>query len=134
MYIATHRVVRGDQEGVNGFIHSHEGMTWPSDPESLLQLREADPGKLVGQRLGLEPVGGNRVRCYLDFLAPDGRMDVVDRLISELRSQLNEAPPLVVHVDSGVALFGCEFGGLDARYEWFDELVECARQLQDGTP
>ncbi|MCB9760481.1 MAG: hypothetical protein H6739_11635 [Alphaproteobacteria bacterium] len=69
MYATAHRVVTAHGEtGINGFYHVHgRDFTWPDDPWTL---PETNPGQLVGDDVKVQP-GGNRVRAYLDVLAPD---------------------------------------------------------------
>jgi hypothetical protein len=67
VYLTAHRVVSTTSgiEGVNAFYHVH-GTGWTdldSDPETA-------PGQLVRINRAL-PAGGNRVRSYLDVIAPD---------------------------------------------------------------
>jgi hypothetical protein len=68
MYVAAQRVVgREGREGINTFLYLH-GETWES-PASFLP--EQRPGELAHQHVEVQPPG-NRVRSYLDVLAPDG--------------------------------------------------------------
>jgi hypothetical protein len=69
MYATAHRV-RSPQgvEGVNAFLHKHgPDFSWPSEP---WRLPEENPGRIVIQKVAIEP-GGNNVRSYLDVIAPD---------------------------------------------------------------
>jgi hypothetical protein len=67
MYLVAQRVLRPQtgEEGINAFHYVHGGGDWvfPPDPED-------DPGELINSNV-LIPVGGNRVRSYLDVVAPD---------------------------------------------------------------
>lgn len=68
MYTTAHRVRRGDVEGINCFLHLHgEEFCWPDDASSV---PESAPGEEKRSAVQLLP-GGNRVRSYLDVLAPD---------------------------------------------------------------
>jgi len=70
VYVTAHRVVRPEtgEEGINAFLHIHgPDFSWPTEP---WLLPENNPGRTTGRQVGLAP-GGNRVRSYLDLLAPD---------------------------------------------------------------
>lgn len=70
MYATAHRVEspRG-LTGINTFLHTHgAAFSWPADP---VQLPEHNPGVLWWDNGPEVPPGGNRVRSYLDLLAPD---------------------------------------------------------------
>lgn len=69
MYITAHRVVNRDGvEAIHTFLHKHgEHFQWPQDPWNL---PEREPGELLWENAKLQQ-GGNRVRSYLDVIAPD---------------------------------------------------------------
>ena len=69
MYATAIRVIDGaGKTGINSFLHNHGQLApWPAES---WRLPETDPGKLVRQHIEVDP-GGNRVRSYLDVLAPD---------------------------------------------------------------
>lgn len=67
MYLTAQRVTSAtsNADGINAFYHVHRD-DWVGrdvNPEDA-------PGYLVTRRLAVDP-GGNRVRSYLDVLAPD---------------------------------------------------------------
>jgi len=134
MYIAVHRVQReedGDcREGVNGFLHLHPGLAWPELSSDILSLPSREPGEVRCRILGLEPVGGNRVQCYLDLILPDDRSDLIEPLIQRVRAELQETPPIVIIEQPGAAIFGCELGSLKSREAWFEALVQNVRGLR----
>jgi hypothetical protein len=68
--VTAHRVVSPmEDEGVNSFLHLHgSGFAWPDNPAPL---PENNPGNLEERSTEVAP-GGNRVKSYLDVLAPDG--------------------------------------------------------------
>jgi hypothetical protein len=70
MYLTAHHVVSPttQSEGVNAFLYLHGSMLWDGPPPS--GVPDEDPGTLVAQSLSVEPPG-NRVRSYLDIVAPD---------------------------------------------------------------
>lgn len=70
MYACAQRVRRQSNaaEGINAFVSLHGEKSWPA--EGILP--EQDPGVLEYQDLQVVPPIGNRVRSYLDLVAPDG--------------------------------------------------------------
>lgn len=74
MYLVAQRVSSSaGQEGINAFFYTHGPCVWVGDPPPAV-LPENNPGELVTQRLTVPPPG-NRVRSYLDLVAPDERTD-----------------------------------------------------------
>ena len=69
MYLTAQRVVRSktQEAGINAFYHEHGRSSWDAPPSP-----DGDPGKLVGDRITIAPPVGNRVRSYVDLVAPDG--------------------------------------------------------------
>ena len=68
MYLtALHVVGQSGLEGINAFCYSHGGATWEVPP---LGIPDENPGMLVVQQIEVPP-GGNRVRAFLDVVAPD---------------------------------------------------------------
>jgi hypothetical protein len=76
MYITAQRVRSssgGAREGVNAFLNLHretETVSEDWDNPSLERLADTNPGVLVDQLCDVPP-GGNRVRSYLDVVAPN---------------------------------------------------------------
>lgn len=69
MYLAAQRVrAPSGKEGINAFFYRH-GRVWLGNPPDDV-LPEQDPGELVSMQLEIQP-SGNRVRSYLDLVAPD---------------------------------------------------------------
>ncbi len=69
MYLAALHVISpaNGQEGVNAFYYRHAGPDWIVPPNAV---PDEDPGELVKKDVAVPP-GGNRVRSYLDIIAPD---------------------------------------------------------------
>jgi hypothetical protein len=69
MYLTAQRVraPRGD-EGINAFFYTHGAVAWSGLPPHGIPDR--NPGALVAQTVIVAPPG-NRVRSYLDVIAPD---------------------------------------------------------------
>jgi hypothetical protein len=70
MYLTAQKVVRPrtQETGINAFYHEHGRRSWEAPPSP-----DRDPGKLVADRVRIDPPVGNRVRSYVDLVAPDGR-------------------------------------------------------------
>ncbi len=152
MYATAHRVFREDEKegikhGINAFLHLHgPEFAWPEDP---WKLPETHPGRVLGQKVELEP-GGNKVRSYLDILAPDGTpweevRAAVDQLSIEFivtegvdgLDGLNPPPnPCVFRRDSVVLRFGAheEMNRLEELHVLFDKLVDPATASWTWTP
>jgi hypothetical protein len=70
MYVTAHRVVSptSSVEGINSFLYMHGPYTWQGLPPT--DMPESNPGSLVAKQIAVPPPG-NRVRSYLDVVAPD---------------------------------------------------------------
>jgi hypothetical protein len=79
MYLtAQHVRAPGGAEGINAFRYAHgAARTWEGLPPQ--GIPDQDPGNLVARNVVVPPPG-NRVRSYLDIVAPD------DAAWSEIRS------------------------------------------------
>jgi len=124
VYATAHRVVRGEREGFHAFLHKHGvHYVWPQDPWNL---PERDPGELLWDNTSL-PRHGNRVRSYLDVIAPDTiSAREIDTALTALWAQLaaeefgpkgahatgnDRLPNPVVYQHGSVVLrFGVELG------------------------
>lgn len=70
MYLTAHRVVSpvSLDEGINSFLYLHGPHTWQGVPPT--DAPDTNPGALVAKQIVVPPPG-NRVRSYLDVVAPD---------------------------------------------------------------
>ena len=69
MYItAQHVRAHAGAEGINAFHYNHGPFGWQGLPPQ--GIPDQNPGTLVSQRI-IVPPPGNRVRSYLDIVAPD---------------------------------------------------------------
>jgi hypothetical protein len=69
MYLtAQHVQASSGAEGVNAFRYDHETRVWDGLPPA--GIPDQDPGVLIAQSIEVPPPG-NRVRAYLDIVAPD---------------------------------------------------------------
>jgi hypothetical protein len=70
MYLTAQHVVAPAtrREGVNAFFYRHMGQAWEllSPPD----VPQGNPGILQASAISVAPAG-NRVRSYLDIVAPD---------------------------------------------------------------
>jgi hypothetical protein len=142
MYATAHRVVRAStgETGINAFLHTHgEHFPWPQE---AWRLPETNPGVQVRDNVELSP-GGNRVRSYLDVLAPDNvSPDEIDVALTglwlELVADEAAAPaatgplpnPLVYQRGRVVLRFGVE-GSLEASRSI--EMAELRTYVDPGT-
>ncbi len=69
MYLTAQRVFapQSKQTGINAFLYTHAGRRWHVPPGDI---PDRDPGRLAQKRIAVKPPG-NRVRSYLDIVAPD---------------------------------------------------------------
>ena len=93
MYLTSHHVIapRTGYEGVNSFLYLHGAFTWDFPPPDM---PDQNPGTLVAQSISIPPPG-NRVRSYLDIVAPDeARWDEVRIGLMDFvgQSQRNRLP------------------------------------------
>jgi hypothetical protein len=56
------------EEGIDAFCNVHGPYIWPGEPPP--GIPDTNPGQRVNEKLSVVP-GGNRVRSYLDIIAPD---------------------------------------------------------------
>ncbi len=71
MRIVTHRVVQPGTSpyrstGINAYCYVHPGRVWLDEPP-----QDLGPGQLVNRIIEVDPPRGNRVRSFLDIIAPD---------------------------------------------------------------
>jgi hypothetical protein len=69
VYLTSHHVASpsSGHEGVNTFLYLHGSYTWTVLPPGV---PDQNPGTLTAQSISVRPPG-NRVRSYLDIIAPD---------------------------------------------------------------
>lgn len=105
MYLTAHRVVSPTgNEGIHAFYRTH-GESWRGLDTDV----ETAPSQLVRARRELEP-GGNRVRSYLDIIAPD--LISPSSIITDFETWIRgEAPvqfPCQFHAMNSVVRMGVE--------------------------
>lgn len=111
MYITAHRVTRDTSDHTNAFIHVHgSDFPWPTDASGL---PETDPGQNLETLRHIElPPGGNRVRSYLDVLAPDDTAwSVLDNALHALAQDIDQRlNPAIFKYGPVTVRFGVDFG------------------------
>lgn len=131
MYVTAHLVrSREGDEGINAFLHLHGAeFTWPEDPAPLA---DTTPGTVVSRRTDIPP-GGNRVRSYLDVLAPDGttRHEIQGALAGLSRDLRERRNPTVFSLGSVTIRFGVDSGLEGLRSQHLDMLSPVALGLLD---
>jgi hypothetical protein len=131
MYVTAHLVrANSGDEGINGFLHHHGAdFAWPADPAAL---PDAQPGAIVARRIDLPP-GGNRVRAYLDVVAPDGTpRAALDQALAAFTRDLAERRNPTVFTAGDVAIrFGVELGLERIRDHQLAMLAGVVRALLD---
>jgi len=102
MRLTAQRVVSPHgKDGINAFCYLHGPHSWLDEPPPEIMN---DPGRLANSHVEVEPPG-NRVRSYLDVIAPDHvpsdkiARDVIDA-VTVLSSE-----PLPLKVQSGDTTF-----------------------------
>ena len=124
MYLTAQRVLapQSTQTGINAFLYTHAGRTWCVPPSDI---PDADPGLL--NKMGIEvPPPGNRVRSYLDIVAPDdlGASELQRRLIAFLKRMQGQSFPWEA-VD-GPCFFRIGMDADTARAGWSQEVAALA--------
>lgn len=128
MYLTAHRVQSKDgQQAIHVFLHAHPDQVWPRDVSAWPETR---PGEITRHQATL-PIGGNRVRAYLDILCPEGTEAAVVRgaleaLEQDLKERIN---PTVMKVGNVTMRFGVELALEDRRTKELLELAKSAMEL-----
>ena len=137
MYLTAHRVRSATQaEGINSFRHWHGAeFAWPDDASAL---PETEPGVLdpAAARIAIRP-GGNRVRAYLDVLAPDDTPPAaIEQALADLERDLAQrVNPTVFTSGRTTIRLGVELALEPQRELHFQQLAgEIRRLLQIHRP
>lgn len=117
MYYCAQRVQSHDgTQGINAFLYLHGSYEWDGRPPLEL-APERDPGVLADSTIEVPPPG-NRVRSYLDIVAPDSTP-----MNNIARAALSHPPVAKLPVDWVCANVWCRFGAdLALAPQWRHEL------------
>jgi hypothetical protein len=93
MYLTSQHVLAPAtrHEGVNSLLYLHGPCSWQAPPA---EIPDQNPGTLVAQSISIRPPG-NRIRSYLDIVAPDeARWDEIRVALMDFvgRAQRNQLP------------------------------------------
>jgi hypothetical protein len=128
VYLTAHHVVSPGKkrEGVNAFLYLHAGQAW--EHLSPADVPSQNPGTLLAQSITVPPPG-NRVRSYLDIVAPDEvRWEDVHVGLMEFVGRLQSSPlPWAGESRNGYFRVGMDLG-LSSR--WQKELAVLYRSAQ----
>jgi hypothetical protein len=131
MYLTAHHVVSpvsGD-EGINAFHYEHGSVGWQIPPPDIPDQR---PGTLVNAIIAVEPPG-NRVRSYLDIVAPDDAPwpEIRQSFITFLSQVRRQGLPWVGIAGRCLFRIGIDMG---LAHEWQRELADLYRAVQAVRP
>ena len=103
--------VRSDSgaEGINAFCSLHGAYVWPGVPPP--GVPDSNPGERVNDQISVPP-GGNRVRGYLDIVAPDETptSEILASVPAYLATVRERPLPWVATIGRCTFRFGLEFG------------------------
>ncbi len=124
MYLTAQRVVAPTTKasGINAFLYRHGGRRWHVPPRDI---PDREPGRLAKKKIAVEPPG-NRVRSYLDIVAPDdvARDELRDRLMTFVRRM--QGRPFPWEAVEGPCLFRLGMDEELAMAGWSTELAALA--------
>ena len=94
MYITAQRVISEEgQQGINTFYYLHRPNKQPKPAtfSDVLSVDEGNTGKLIKDQVEVKP-GGNRVKSYLDIVAPD-TMDAksIIAALEKFKKEINQS-------------------------------------------
>jgi hypothetical protein len=126
---AQHVVSDAGKAGVNAFCNLHGPFTWPGEPPA--GIPESNPGEPANQSIAVQP-GGNRVRSYLDVVAPDETpTSEILAAVQQFVSVMRENPlPWKSTIGRCTIRFGLDLGLEQVWFEEFQRLVEAAMQVR----
>jgi len=116
-------------EGINAFCNLHGPYDWFGEPPA--GIPDTNPGMRVNDNV-IVPPGGNRVRSYLDIVAPDETptteiLAAVRRFVMAVRT---DSLPWAATVGRCTFRFGLDLG---LEQQWateFQELLEAALRVR----
>jgi hypothetical protein len=124
MYLTAQRVFapKSKQTGINAFLYTHAGRSWRVPPGDI---PDRDPGRLKQKTIAVKPPG-NRVRSYLDIVAPDDLDpdELQRRLMTFLRRM--QGKPFPWEAVEGPCLFRIGMDAEVAKIGWSREVAVLA--------
>ena len=130
MLLTAHRVVHPDthDEGINSFFYRHGPCVWDSLPPPEVFSGE-NPGELFESHVEIPPPG-NRVRSFLDVVAPDETTEHEIRRAVGIFLERSHAAPLPWEGVVGRCLFRI---GMESELAaaWRQEVASLYRKLTD---
>jgi hypothetical protein len=134
MYITAHRVraPTSNAEGINAFFYVHGSVVW-DDPVAA-GIPDENPGTLMAQSIALSPPSGNRVRSYLDIVAPDETPwpEVRQSFVTFVSSRLREPLPWAAAVGRCYFRIGVELGLMDHLEREIADLYQAGQGVRVG--
>jgi hypothetical protein len=130
MLLTSQRVKSPDgQEGINAFCYLHGPYDWAGEPP--LGIPDANVGQRVNEQVNLRP-GGNKVRSYLDIIAPDETptSEILASVRPFLGRMRGRALPWVGTVGRTTFRFGLELGLGEKWGAEFGALLDAALQVR----
>ncbi len=128
MYLTAQRVVSpsGQAEGINAFYYSHGPYVWEGLPPA--GIPDSNPGVLVYQSVAVRQ-GGNRVRSYLDVVAPDETnwTEIRQSFVAFVSESQRTALPWVVVRGRSFFRIGMQLGLVQ---HWQSEMADLYRAVQ----
>lgn len=121
MILTAQRVISpSGMEGVNVYHYRHDPRPWPFPPTEAFDL----PRMIAWRNLEV-PVGGNRIRSYLDIaVPPDVRVDEIERCVGFLVNRLFVPDGAIFpHGERCALQFNCERSLMP---DWKNEALELA--------
>lgn len=114
-------------EGINAFCFSHGSYIWEGLPPQ--GIPDQDPGMLVAQSITLPPPG-NRVRAYLDIVAPDETppSEVQSAFVTFVSEAQHSTMPWIGVVGRCLFRVGMDFA---IAQQWQAELARLYRAAMD---
>jgi hypothetical protein len=124
MYLTAQRVVapKTGEIGINAFLYLHPGRTWTVPPN---EIPDKVPGRLKKTNIAIPPPG-NRIRSYLDIVAPDeiSGEELKRRLLTFLKRV--ERQPFPWDAVEGACRFRIEMDAQLASAGWSKEVAALA--------
>jgi hypothetical protein len=128
MYLTAHHVISpsSQAEGFNSFFYVHGPYVWDAAPPA--GIPDNNPGELMATHIEVPPPG-NRVRSYLDVVAPDETpwSEIHESFIAFASQAQQQAFPWVGVVGRCLFRINLELG---LAQQWHHEIANLYRAAQ----